>query len=63
MFNISDVDIGYVGPHISGPTPALIEVPLQNNISDDCEDRGDNIENYTKTDDTEYGTKGDDTKK
>ena len=57
VFNISDVNIWYVGPNISGPAPTLIEVPLQNNISDDCEDRGDNIENYTKSDDTEYGTK------
>ena len=39
MFNISDVDIGYVGPHISGPTPALIEVPLQDNDNDDGEEK------------------------
>ena len=39
MFNISDVDIGYVGPHISGPAPALIEVPLQDNDNDDGEEK------------------------
>ena len=39
VFNISDVDIGYVGPHISGPAPALIEVPLQDNDNDDGEEK------------------------
>ena len=41
VFYIGDVNIGYVGPHISGPAPALIEVPLQDNGNDDGEDEGD----------------------
>ena len=41
VFDIGDVDIGYVGPHISGPAPALIEVPLQDNDNDDGEDDSD----------------------
>ena len=39
VFDIGDVDIGYVGPHISGPAPALIEVPLQDNDNDDGEEK------------------------
>ena len=49
VVNIGDVNIGYVGPCISGPAPALVEVPLQND--DDNGDEGDDDENDDGVDD------------